>query len=304
MPSTMPIDADMAGARPARRVVPRADRPWPVASLLGIVALAIVVTTVRNPEGVVVSADPGYTPVAVPLLLVPAAVTVAVTLLLPRGSGPAGVAVRRPSAARRETIGLIGLSAAFTLLVPVLPLPEDYVLLKAALFLLVPCLVLGLVARWRGSSVDIARPRVAAWIMAVPALALGVLSTVGPWTPAPPSVWPPLAVLLIAATATAITAGLGEEILYRRLLQTRLESLTGPWTGLLIASLLFGLMHSFSHGDGALWENALQAIALQGTTGLAIGLIWSRWRRIWACVLAHVLLNGLGVLMHLAEQLI
>lgn len=304
MPSPLLIDADMAGTRPVRRDAQRADRPWSVASLLGIIVLAIVVTTVRHPEGVVVSADPGYAPVAVPLLLVPAAVTIVVTLLLPSGSGRSDVVVRRIGAARGELIGLIGLSVAFTLLVPVLPLPEDYVLLKAVLFLLVPCLVLGMVARRRGSSVDIARPRIAAWIIAVPALGLGVLSTLGPWSSPPPSVWPPLAPLLVAATATAITAGLGEEILYRRLLQTRLEALTGRWTGLLIASILFGLMHSFSHGDGALWENALQAIAMQGTTGIAIGLLWSRWRRIWVCVLAHVLLNGLGVLLHLAGQLL
>ena len=94
-------------------------------------------------------------------------------------------------------------------------------------------------------------------------------------------------------------AGLAEELMYRRFLQTRLEALAGRWTGILVASILFGLMHTFSHGDGALAENAVRAIAMNGTTGLALGVMWSRWRRIWVCVLAHVLLNGFGVLLHL-----
>ena len=118
-----------------------------------------------------------------------------------------------------------------------------------------------------------------------------------------PSSWPPLPMLIIAATATAVTAGIGEEVLFRRLLQTRLEALAGPWTGILAASLLFGLMHVFSHGDGPLWANAAQVIALQGTTGIALGVIWSRWRRLWPCVLAHILLNGFAVLLHLLSLL-
>jgi hypothetical protein len=28
-------------------------------------------------------------------------------------------------------------------------------------------------------------------------------------------------------------------------------------------------------------------------------MLWQRWRRLRVCVLAHVLLNGLGVLLHL-----
>ena len=138
-----------------------------------------------------------------------------------------------------------------------------------------------------------------AWVIALPALVLGILSTVGPFSPGGPSSWPPLAMLLIAATATAVTAGFGEELIYRRFLQSRLEALFGPWTGLLLASLLFGLMHVTSHGGGTWWEGAAQVVAVQGTTGIALGLMWRRWRRLWVCVLAHVLLNGLVVLLHL-----
>lgn len=285
-------------AQPARK-----DRPLVVSVLAAVFVLAVAGTALRSPQGVVVSSDPGFVPIPVPLLLAPAVLTILLTLLLPGGRGGRAVTVRRPTRVRAETAGLLALAAGFTLLVPLLPRPEDYVLAKAALFLLVPLVVLGELARRRGFAVDIARPGVAPWVVLGPVLVLGVLSSVGPFSTGTPTSWPPLPVLVVGATATAITAGVGEEVFYRRLLQTRLEALNGPWTGLLAASLLFALMHSFSHGDGPLWANVLQAIAMQGTVGIALGLLWARWRRIWACVLAHVLLNGLGVAMHLLSQL-
>lgn len=290
-------------SNPGPRVSAPGDRPVVVGALLTVFAVAIAVTIVRSPDGIVVSRDPGYTPLPVPLLLVPAALAMALTALLPRGRGTAGISVRRPRALRGETALLLGLAVSFPLLVPLLALPEDYVLLKAAMFLVVPPVVLALSARRRGPSIAIGRPAVSAWLILLPALTLGVLSTVGPFSTGGPATWPPLAVLLVSATATAITAGFGEELLYRRLLQTRLEALLGSWTGLLLASLLFGLMHVTSHGDGTWWEGAAQVIALQGTTGLALGMMWRRWRRLWVCVLAHLLLNGLGVLLHLVGLL-
>ena len=135
-------------------------------------------------------------------------------------------------------------------------------------------------------------------LLLVPIVLAG-LSSVGPFSAGAPSVWPPPVVLLVAAVGTAISAGLGEELMYRGFLQTRLEALLGSWTGLLLASLLFGLMHATSHGEGPLWASAAQAVAMQGTTGIALGMMWRRWRRLWVCVLAHVLLNGLVVLLHL-----
>lgn len=68
---------------------------------------------------------------------------------------------------------------------------------------------------------------------------------------------------------------------------------------MLLTSLLFGLMHLLSHSTGPLWADGAQVIAMQGTTGLALGMMWMRWRRLWACVLAHVLLNGAAVALHL-----
>lgn len=227
-----------------------------VGALLAVFALAIAVTLWRSPEGIVVSRDPGYTPMPLPLLLLPVLLAIALSAALPRGHGAAEVSVRRRPALRAETALLLGLVCAFPLLVPLLPLPEDYVLAKAVMFLLVPAVALALSARRRGASIAIARPEVRAWVIVLPALVLGILSTVGPFSPGGPSSWPPLAMLLIAATATAVTAGFGEELIYRRFLQSRLEALFGPWTGLLLASLLFGLMHVTSHGGGTWWEGA------------------------------------------------
>lgn len=300
-PEPASAQSSAATSQPVARA--RADQPAVIAVLSGIFVTGIVVTLLRSPHGVVVSADPGYASMALPLLLIPAVLAIVLALLLPTRRGASTVVARSRRRALAESSGLIALAVGFVLLVPVLPLPEDYVLLKFVMFLLIPLLAFGGVRRRRGSSVRIQRPEVALWVLAVPVLVLGVLSSVGPLSPGMPSSWPPLPVLLIAATATAITAGIGEEILYRRLLQTRLEALCGRWTGILAASLLFGLMHIFSHGEGPLWANAAQAIALQGTTGIALGVIWSRWRRLWPCVLAHILLNGFAVLLHLLSLL-
>lgn len=281
----------------------RVDHPLALGVLVGIFMTAIAVTMLRRPEGVVVSADPGYAPTSVPLLLVPPALAIAATLLLSAGRGSPVVTVQHPRRAVAESGGLIALVVGFVLLAPVLPLPEDHVLLKFMMFLLVPVLVFAVVGRRRRSSLHLARPRVAPWVIALPALLLGVLAGVGPFSPGTPSSWPPVTVLIIAASATAITAGLGEEVIFRRLLQTRAEALAGPWTGILVTSLLFGLMHVGSHGDGPLWADAAQSIAVQGTVGIALGVLWSRWRRLWPCVLAHILLNSLTVLLHLAGLL-
>ncbi len=44
----------------------------------------------------------------------------------------------------------------------------------------------------------------------------------------------------------ALAAGIGEELLFRGVIQAGLENLLGPWGGLIIASLLFGLVHAMT----------------------------------------------------------
>lgn len=49
-----------------------------------------------------------------------------------------------------------------------------------------------------------------------------------------------------AVLAVALVAGIGEELLFRGVIQAGLEGLTGPVTALAIASLLFGLAHALT----------------------------------------------------------
>lgn len=105
----------------------------------------------------------------------------------------------------------------------------------------------------------------------------------------------------MAATATALTASIGEEIFYRYWLQTRLEALLGRWPGILLASLLFGLMHVASHGAGLGWGLTVAVvIAGQGVFGIVAGYLWSRYRRLWLPILLHLSSNGLMVVLYLA----
>src|SRR5699024_6789078 len=87
----------------------RPDHPLVVAALSGIFVIAIAVTMLRSPQGVVVSADPGYAPTALPLLLVPSALAIAVALLLPAGSGGNAVTVHHRRRVVGESGGLIAL---------------------------------------------------------------------------------------------------------------------------------------------------------------------------------------------------
>lgn len=50
----------------------------------------------------------------------------------------------------------------------------------------------------------------------------------------------------LAVSAVALMAGIGEELLFRGMIQAGLEGLTGPVTALVIASLLFGLAHALT----------------------------------------------------------
>ena len=107
--------------------------------------------------------------------------------------------------------------------------------------------------------------------------------------------------LIIAATATALTASVGEELFFRRWLQTRLEAGLGVWAGIGVTSVLFGLMHLGSHGTGQIWLDVAQVIAVQGTFGWFVGVMWWRYRNLTMVILVHLLSNGWGVLVQLAR---
>ncbi|WP_440953897.1 lysostaphin resistance A-like protein [Methanosarcina sp. Mfa9] len=92
-----------------------------------------------------------------------------------------------------------------------------------------------------------------------------------------------LASLLSLAIVMIFFVGLIEELIFRGLLQTRLESFLGPAAGILVASLLFGLMHA---GYGSLTE-ILYAIFV----GVFIGQLYYRTGDLTLVVLIHGFMN-------------
>ncbi len=77
--------------------------------------------------------------------------------------------------------------------------------------------------------------------------------------------------------------GLVEELIFRSLLQTRLSDSFGPLKGLILASLLFGVMHS---GYGTIYEVIFTFFA-----GLVIGYMFQRTNSFPLIVLTHGFVN-------------
>lgn len=274
---------------------PRTGRT--VALLAALVAAASLVTLlVLAPDGLRRSADPGASPVPYVHVLLPTLVALALTRALPpRPRLPLPRAVDRPRVGV-AAVGLLACTVAFPLVVAATGVAgrEEYHLVKVALLVAVPVVV---VLATRGS-LDAARPR-AAWRWWAPAAVVVVwtfLAKAAPWLPRTDYSSYPVDLLVTAAVATALTAGVGEELCYRVWLQTRLEALLGRWGGIGVATLTFAAMHVGSrHGQGLLVE-AAGAVVVQGLGfGLVAGYLWSRYRNVALTIGLHVVANGYGV---------
>lgn len=278
---------------------PRWGRALFVGALVLTVA-SIITMLVVAPDGVIASADSTAATPALWTLLLPSAAGIVVTLLLPRRAEalPAQIVDRRRLIV--STLGLLGLLLVFTVGTGLVPWRnEDYILAKVALLILLPALFVLTVRR----AVGIHRGSGAWrwWAPAVVVVVWFILAELAPWNPIydPGDVDPTF--LIIAATATALTASVGEELFFRRWLQTRLEAGLGVWAGIGVTSVLFGLMHLGSHGTGQIWLDVAQVIAVQGMFGWFVGVMWWRYRNLTMVVLVHLLSNGWGVLVHLAR---
>ncbi len=89
--------------------------------------------------------------------------------------------------------------------------------------------------------------------------------------------------VLVFIVIMLIFTGLSEELLFRCMVQTRLEQSAGSMGGLIIASLLFGAMHS---GYGTLYE-----IIFTTSAGFLIGYLFQRTRSLTFIALIHGMIN-------------
>lgn len=271
-----------------------------MASVLLTVA-SIVVLLVAMPEGSTVSSDPVAPTLSYAAIIGPSLVGIAVTLALPWRAVPMPVVPVKRRRLVVTTAGLIVLLAVFVLATVVVPLQgEDYVLGKFVLLILVPAMLL-LVVR-RSVKINVRR---GAWRWWAPLVVLAIwfyLSQLAPWNPPYDPGDIDISVLIVAAVATAITASVGEELFFRRWLQTRVEAMVGAGAGIGITSVLFGLMHLGSHGTGELWLDVARVIAIQGTFGWFMGVLWWRYRNLAAVILAHLISNGWGVVVYLVVE--
>ncbi|WP_156151220.1 CPBP family intramembrane glutamic endopeptidase [Methanosarcina sp. WWM596] len=99
--------------------------------------------------------------------------------------------------------------------------------------------------------------------------------------------------LLILTFIMVFLVGLIEEIIFRSILQNRLEEFLGSREGLIITSVLFGLMHS---GYGSMGE-----IFYTSFVGFIIGFMFYRTRSLPLVTMIHGFINVFlfGVIPHL-----
>ncbi|GAA2177947.1 hypothetical protein GCM10009847_06020 [Leucobacter tardus] len=271
-----------------------------LAACVSIAAVSLVTVLIALPAGAPMSADPGAPTVPWWVVLLPAAVGIVLALLLPPSPRRQTALVVSTPRFHASTWLLLALAGAFPLIVSVLGIAggEDYVVAKLLLLIVVPAIVVGVLRGVRIVRVP------GAWRWWAPALVITVwvlLSQIAPWNPEHDLSGIDPLVLAISAAATAITAGLGEELFYRRWLQTRLEAGLGPWPGIAVASLAFALMHLGSHGSGAIAVDIARVVVSQGSFGLLMGVLWWRYRNFAAIVTAHLIVNGWPVLVHVVH---
>jgi membrane protease YdiL (CAAX protease family) len=80
----------------------------------------------------------------------------------------------------------------------------------------------------------------------------------------------------------AIAPGFNEEMLFRGYMQRRLLARWNPWVAILVASLLFALLHIMPH-----------TLALAFPVGIWLGVLAWRTDSTWPGIISHAAFNGL-----------
>lgn len=255
------------------------------------------------------SSDEGATSRPVWAVLIPVLVAMALTRLVPPRA-PERPALRNPAGlAAKQLWPLLGCAIVFPLVVGLADLGGTgwYALLKVILLLVVPWQVIRWTVRGRPAyrgAVVVPRERWQ-WLAPLPAVAAWIyLDQISPLAADQPAAdsFPDPVTLVVIATLTLLTASIGEEIFYRFLLQSRLETVYGRWPGILTSAILFGLMHLGTHrADGPWWVSVASVVAIQGSFGLLTGYLWARYRNIWAPIAIHIVINAFAVAVHLVN---
>ncbi|SMQ74981.1 Membrane protease YdiL, CAAX protease family [Agreia sp. VKM Ac-1783] len=265
-----------------------------------IAAASLATVMIALPGGAPTSPDPGAPVVPWWVVLLPAVVGIALVTVLPLRAPAQPAVVENRSRHAAATWSLLALAIAFPLVSGVFDLGggEGYVLAKLVLLIAIPAVIVGVL---RGMRLERVRGSWRWWAAAVVVAVWALLSQVAPWNPRPDLSGIDPVVLVVTATATAITAGVGEELFYRRWLQTRLEASLGVWPGIALASFGFALMHLGSHSTGAPVLDVARVVVAQGSFGLFLGVLWWKYRNLTAIVAAHVIMNGWPVAAELVS---
>ena len=89
-----------------------------------------------------------------------------------------------------------------------------------------------------------------------------------------------------AVVVTFVFIAIPEELFFRGILQSLLETRWGPRSALVLTSVLFGLSH-FRHGSAFNWRYVL----LASIAGIFYGRAWRAHRQIFAAVVTHTLVD-------------
>lgn len=102
------------------------------------------------------------------------------------------------------------------------------------------------------------------------------------------------AVPVMTLLMTVVLVPIGEELVFRRVLLHRFAQAGRPWLGLVLTSLGFALIHEPLPGgrDPVAWALTLATYA---SLGIGFGVLYLRSGRVDAVILAHGLVNAVGM---------
>lgn len=265
-----------------------------------VVALAMAWLAVHGITGVRVSADrPATEPVWWRWL--PAVAAALVVAAVPWRRAPGGfTSDDGPRAAvRNEAVVLGGAAVVFTVVLIAAGGTEAvHTGGKLLLLVLVPLAAL----RWYGSGLS-RRPPVpvpgtapGAALAVVVWVLVAVLVNASTWTGTPVPAMPGVQLAMLLLGGFVLNAVV-EEYFYRRWLQTRVELLLGRWAGIVVVTVLWASWHAAIQGVGRLDLDLASVLVAHAATGVFLGLLWSRYRRMWPLLTVHGAVNALPLLV-------